>query len=268
VSFAGRLAEAIALTDSLLCLGIDPDIERLPDVDAMERDCDDLLDACLPYAVAVKPNIAFFEQYGPEGLSVLLRLRARVPADRILLIDAKRGDIGSTAVAYARALFDVYGADAITASPLLGEDAVRPLLDRPGRGCFLLTRTSNPSAADILELELADGTLIYEHIATLAVQWDLLGNAGLIVGATAPAAIAAVRRRAMHLPILVPGVGAQGGALEASADAALDSEGGGVLVSVSRGIALADDRAAAASGYAQRLREVRRARGHGVPAVL
>lgn len=267
MSFAGRLAGAIAGADSLLCLGLDPDIERLPDVEAMEAECVALLDACLPQVAAVKPNIAFFEQYGPRGLEVLLRLRGRVPADRILIVDAKRGDIGSTAVAYARALFDVYGADAVTANPLMGEDAVRPFLDRSGRGCFLLARTSNPGAADILELELADDTPIYEHIAVLAQRWDARGNAGLVVGATAPEAIAAVRRRAPALPILVPGVGAQGGSLEESLEAALDSEGAGVLVAVSRGIALARDPVEAAAGFAERLRAVRRARGFGRAAV-
>jgi orotidine 5'-phosphate decarboxylase subfamily 2 len=267
VSFAGRLAEAIAVSDSVLCLGIDPDIERFPDVADMERDCHALLEACLPHVAAVKPNIAFFEQYGPDGLGVLLRLREAIPPERVLLIDAKRGDIGSTAAAYARALFDVYGADAVTASPLLGEDAVRPLLSRPGRGCFLLARTSNPGAADILELELSDGTPMYEHIAQLAQRWDTLGNAGLVVGATAPDIIAAVRRRAAHLPILVPGVGAQGGALEESAEAALDVDGAGVLVSISRAIALAPDPGDAAAGYAERLRDVRRARGHGAAAL-
>lgn len=268
MSFAGRLAGAIAAADSLLCLGLDPDIERLPDVAAMEADCLALLEACLPQVAAVKPNIAFFEQYGPAGLEVLQRLRGHVPEDRILLIDAKRGDIGSTAVAYARALFDVYGADAITANPLMGEDAMRPFLDRPGRGCFLLTRTSNPGAADILELELVDDTPIYAHIAMLAQRWDVRGNAGLVVGATAPEAIAVVRQRAPDLPILVPGVGAQGGALEESVEAALDAEGAGVLVAVSRGIALAADPAEAASGFATRLRDVRRARGHGRTAVV
>ncbi len=260
MSFAGRLAGVIAATDSLLCLGLDPDWETFPDVAALERHCSALLETCLEHAAAVKPNLAFFEQHGPEGLAALLRLRARIPADRLVVVDAKRGDIGTSAAAYARALFDVLGADAVTANPLMGEDAVRPFLDRPGRGCFLLARTSNPGAADLLELPLADGTPVHRHIAALAQRWDTLGNAGLVVGATAPEAMAALRAAAPRLPFLVPGIGAQGGDLEAAVAAALDADGAGVLVSVSRGIAHAGDPAAAAAGYATRLRQARQAR--------
>lgn len=259
MSFAGRLADVIAATDSLLCLGLDPDLDSCPDVLSLERHCAQLLDSCLEHAAAVKPNVAFFEQHGPEGLAALVRLRERIPDTRLVIIDAKRGDIGSTARAYARALFDVLGADAVTVNPLMGEDAVQPFLDRPGRGCFLLTRTSNPGAADILEQELADGTPIYRHIATLAQRWDRLGNAGLVVGATSPEAVAVVRRSAPRLPLLIPGVGAQGGDLDGSVAAALDGAGGGVLVSVSRGIAQAADPAGAAAEMARRLREARMA---------
>ena len=260
MSFAGRLARAIADADSLLCVGLDPDIERCPDVASMEAECRGLLEACLPSAAAVKPNVAFFEQYGPDGLAVLTRLREAVPAEKVFLVDAKRGDVGSTAAAYARALFDRLGADAVTANPLMGEDAVRPFLDRPGKGCFLVARSSNPGAADLLEQPLADGTAVYERIADLARRWDRLGNAGLVVGATAPDAVRAVRRRAPGMPLLVPGVGAQGGALEEAVEAALDEGRGGVLVAVSRGISLAPDPGAAAAELARRMRAVRDAR--------
>jgi orotidine 5'-phosphate decarboxylase subfamily 2 len=237
MSFAGRLRDAITGAQSVLCVGLDPDLETAPDAAGAESFCAKILEATLPHVSAVKANIAFFEQHGSAGYAVLERLRARVPPDRLLIIDAKRGDIGATSEAYARALFDVLGADAITANPLMGEDALRPLLDRPGRGCFLLTRTSNAGAADILEQPLADGHAVFEHIACLAERWDTAGNAGLVVGATAPDAVARLRRRVPHLPFLIPGVGAQGGSLEDAVGAGTDAAGGGLLVAVSRGIA-------------------------------
>lgn len=265
MSFAGRLRDCIASAGSILCVGLDPDLASAPDAAAAENLCARVLELTLPHACAVKANIAFFEQHGSAGYAVLERLRARIPADRLLIIDAKRGDIGSTAEAYARALFDVLGADAITANPLMGEDAVRPFLERPGRGCFLLARTSNPGAADVLEQPLADGHRLYEHIAGLAETWDVRGNAGLVVGATAPEVVAALRRRVPHLPFLIPGVGAQGGSLEEAVGAGADAEGAGVLVNVSRGIVQAPEGpAAAAAAYRSRLERARQvALAHG-----
>ena len=240
-----RLREAQSRSGSLLCVGLDPDAS-LGSAAAVERWCLSVLDECLPHCAAVKPNLAFFEQFGPDGMRVLLRVRAAVPGDRLLVLDAKRGDIGSTATAYARALFDVYGADAVTVNPLMGEDAVRPFLDRGG--VFLLARTSNPGAADLLEQRLSDGRAVYAHIASLAMQWDGgAGGVGLVVGATAPAAIAALRAAVPALPFLVPGVGAQGGSLEDAVLAGVDAAGYGVLIAVSRGIASAPEGPGAAA---------------------
>jgi len=258
VNFAARLDEAIASSGSLLCVGLDPDIADLPDAAAAERWCAATLEATLEFACAVKPNVAFFEQYGAAGWAVLERLRALVPANRLLIVDAKCSDVGHTAQAYARALFDGLGADAVTVNPLLGEDSVRPFLDRFGRGALLLTRTSNSGAADLLEQPLGDGTPLFEHIAALAMQWDPGGSAGLVVGATAPDAVAAVRRRAPLLPMLLPGVGAQGGALEEATAAGLDARGAGLMVSISRAIALAPEGpAAAARAFRRRLDAIR-----------
>ena len=258
MSFAGRLRDAINAADSLLCVGLDPDIATAPTADAAERFCIEILEAALPHAAAVKPNLAFFEQHGSAGYAVLERLRARIPGDRLLLLDAKRGDIGNTAEAYARALFDVLGADAVTVNPLMGEDSVRPFLERSGRGCFVITRTSNPGAADLLEQPLSEGQPLYQHIAALVESWDALGNAGLVVGATAPDAVASLRRRLPHMPFLIPGVGAQGGSLEDAVAAGIDADGAGVLVNVSRGISAAAEGAAIATAtYAQRLRTAR-----------
>jgi orotidine-5'-phosphate decarboxylase len=236
-TFASRLDAVIAATGSLLCLGLDPD--GMADAAAAERQCQSLLDATADCICAVKANLAFFEQFGSAGYAVLERLRAAVPANRLLILDGKRGDIASTTVAYARALFDVLGADAVTVNPLLGGDSVAPFLARAGRGVFVVTRTSNPGASDFLERPSdGPGALLFEHIVDQAQTWDHSGGAiGFVVGATAPRAVAEVRRRAPTAPILLPGVGAQGGALEAAVAAALDAEGAGAIVSVSRAIA-------------------------------
>jgi orotidine 5'-phosphate decarboxylase subfamily 2 len=246
-TFADRLASAIAGTGSLLCLGLDPD--DAGDAAAAERQCRMLLDAALEHVCAVKPNLAFFEQHGSAGYRVLERLREAVPSSRLWILDAKRGDIGNTAAAYARALFDVLGADAVTVNPLLGHDSVEPFLERAGRGVFLLARTSNPGAADFLEAVAdGDGRPLYARIVDQALTWDEQGGTiGFVVGATSPDAVAEVRRRAPNAPLLLPGVGAQGGALEASVAAALDSRGAGAVVPVSRGIAAAPEGPAAAA---------------------
>lgn len=244
-TLAARLRGAIDSTGSLLCVGLDP-ATCATAADA-ERHCAEVLEATLDEVCAVKPNVAFFERLGSAGWRVLEGLRARVPGDRILIVDAKRGDIGSTAEAYARAVFDGLGADAVTVNPLMGEDAVRPFLDRPGRGAFLLARTSNPGAADVLERRLDDGTPVYAHLARLALRWDPGGAVGLVAGATAPDAIAALRGLAPGMPLLLPGVGAQGGGVEAAVAAGLDATGAGVVVNVSRGIAAAPEGPAAAA---------------------
>jgi orotidine 5'-phosphate decarboxylase subfamily 2 len=259
-NLAARLREAAERSGSLLCVGLDPSLGDCAGAAEAERYCAALLEDTLHEVCAVKPNVAFFEQHGAAGWQVLERLRARVPADRILIVDAKRGDIGSTAAAYARALFDVLGADAVTVNPLMGEDAVRPFLERPGRGAFLLARTSNQGAADLLDRRLDDGTPVYAHLAALAVRWDPGGAVGLVAGATAPGAVAALRELAPTAPLLIPGVGAQGGGLEAALGAGLDADGYGVVVSLSRGIAAAPEGpAAAARRWRQRIDQARAA---------
>jgi orotidine 5'-phosphate decarboxylase subfamily 2 len=264
VRFHDRLREAIDRSGSLLCVGLDPDAS-LGTAHAAERFCLELLDATLEHCAAVKPNLAFFEQFGPDGLGILLRVRARVPADRLLILDGKRGDIGNTAHAYARALFDVYGADAVTVNPLMGEDSVAAWLQWEGRGVFLLARTSNPGAADLLEQPLHNGQPVYQRIAQLALRWDARrGGIGLVVGATAPQAIAVLRAQAPELPFLLPGVGAQGGSLDEALGAGLDSRGAGVLVNASRGIARAPEGPAAAA--AELSRRISAARATARPA--
>ena len=255
MAFRERLDEVIDASNSLLCLGLDP--SRDGGVAAAEAECMRLLDTCLPMVCAVKPNLAFFEQFGPAGLEVLQRIRERVPRDRILLLDAKRGDIGSTAAAYAHALFTVFGADAVTVNPLMGADSVAPFLKYDGRGVFLLARTSNSGATDFLEQRLAGGEPLYAHIVKTASGWPGGENIGFVVGATVPGAVAEVRGWAPDAPLLTPGVGAQGGDLAATVGAGLASHGGRLLVPLSRGLSQAADPAAAARELRDTINQIR-----------
>ena len=280
-SYLERLGARTRATGTVLCLGLDPDPEALPDgfsedLAGIERFAALLLEAAAPLAAAVKPNLAFFEAFGSAGMAALERLRAAIPADVPVIADAKRGDIGSTAARQAVALFDVLGADAVTVSPYLGAEAIAPLLERTDRFAYVLCRTSNPGAAEVQDLALAadDGGApperVHERIARLASDWGPGGTVGLVVGATAPEELATIRAIAPGLPFLVPGVGAQGGAIEpvlrhgpAAAAPGSAGTGRGLLVNVSRGIASAaserasgdpgDRLAAAAADWAARL---------------
>ena len=266
-TYLERLARRSTETNTVLCVGLDPDPASLPDgfgrdLAGVERFARLVLESAIPFAAAVKPNLAFFEAFGSAGLAALERLRATIPADVPVIMDAKRGDIGTTAARQATALFDALGADAITVNPYLGGEAVAPLLERLDRFAYLLCRTSNPGAAELQSLvvaaapageQVAGGEAapapaepLYARVARRAVEWGPGGTVGLVVGATAPAELAEIRAVAPGLAFLVPGVGAQGGEIEpvlrdgrAVADPAGGRPGGGLLVNVSRGIAAA-----------------------------
>jgi orotidine 5'-phosphate decarboxylase subfamily 2 len=265
-TYLERLAARTAQVNSVLCVGVDPQPDALPDgfpatLAGVERFCEMLLDATVPYAAAIKPNVAFFEAFGSAGIAALERLRGRVPADVPFVADVKRGDIGTTAARQAVALFDILGADAITANPYLGSEAIEPLLARGDRFAYLLCRTSNPGAGELQGLDVAaDMTIgapaepLYARVARRAQRWGPGGTVGLVVGATAPVELERIRGIAPGLALLVPGVGAQGGEFEpvlrfgpAIAAPAGGRPGGGLLVNVSRGISGA---AGAASGGA------------------
>jgi orotidine 5'-phosphate decarboxylase subfamily 2 len=279
-----RLADRTTAVRTVLCLGLDPDPDALPpgfsaDIHGIEAFCRLILEACLPSAAAVKANLAFFEAFGPDGIAALDRVRRMVPADVPFVADAKRGDIGSTAARQAVALYDRLGADAVTANPYLGSEAIAPLLDRPDRFVYVLCRTSNPGAGELQDLvvspsEGVPAEALFERVARRAVGWGPGGTVGLVVGATAPDEMARIRAAAPGLAFLVPGVGAQGGEVEpvlqhgpATGPPAAHGAGAGLLVNVSRGIAravstdrgrgLADDPgealAAAARDWAERL---------------
>jgi len=245
MTFVERLDGIVERSGSLLCVGLDP--QGVEDAHEAERLCTTIIDATLADACAYKANLAFFEQFGSSGYAVLERLRNRIPPERVYILDGKRGDIGNTSAAYARALFDVLGADAVTVNPLLGHDSVAPFLEREERGVFVLGRTSNPGAADLLDQLLATGLRLHERIVELALSWDPGGRIGFVVGATDTEAIGATRRAAPHAPLLLPGVGAQGAPLEAAVVAAVDARQRGVLVNVGRAIAAAPEGPAAAA---------------------
>lgn len=260
--FLARLGERIGRTGTLLCLGLDPHPEALPagfsrDLRGVESFARLLLEAAAPLASAVKANLAFFEAFGPEGLAVLERLRASLPSDQPFIADAKRGDIGSTSSRHAAALFDHLGADAVTASPYLGREGIAPLLEHPGGFVYVLCRTSNPGAGDFQDLVVASpdsrgdsGSAgrtepLYLHVARQVAAWaDGGAGIGLVVGATAPQDLAAVRAAAPGAPFLVPGLGRQAGDIAAvlahapaTAGAASERRGGAAQVNVSRAIA-------------------------------
>lgn len=253
-----RLAARSAAVGSVMCLGLDPDPAALPagfppTVAGIERFCLLLLEAGGPYAAAVKPNLAFFEAFGAPGIAALERIRAAVPDGLPVVADAKRGDIGSTGTRQAVALFDVLGADAITASPYVGAEGLSAFMDRPDRFVYVLCRTSNPGSDEFQSLPVsadpvgdAPAELLHERIARRVATWGPGGTVGLVVGATRPEEIARVRLIAPGLGFLVPGMGAQGGAVEpvlahgpATASPAGGRPGRGLLVNVSRAIARA-----------------------------
>jgi orotidine-5'-phosphate decarboxylase len=264
MTFTERLAARWRSADSLLCVGLDPDPTRFP---AHLRDRDDAIfafcaaiaDATAPYACAFKPQVAYFASARAEEQleSLVAHLRRHHPQVPVVL-DAKRGDIGATAEHYAREAFERYGADAVTLSPFMGRDSLEPFMAYAERGLFVLCRTSNPGGDDLQMLDLA-GERLYERVARLAArQWNRTGQLGLVVGATYPAELARVREIAGPMPLLVPGIGAQGGDVQAAVQAGQTGDGGGMLINSSRAILYAspgEDFAQAAADAAQRTRD-------------
>ena len=208
------------------------------------------------HAVAYKPNIAFFEARGAAGIRELETVMDHRPDGRVMILDAKRGDLGSTAEAYRQAVFEHLKSDAVTASPYLGGDSLVPLLSDPARGVFALCHTSNPGAQDLQHLDVG-GRPLYLEVARQACTWNTNKNLGLVVGATYPDAIRAVREEAPELPFLVPGVGAQGGDVEAAVRASLTAKGAGLVINSSRGIIYAGEPAEAAARLSDAINRAR-----------
>ncbi|HEX9090540.1 MAG TPA: orotidine-5'-phosphate decarboxylase [Anaerolineales bacterium] len=252
MTFFERLTQRALEVDSLLCVGLDahPDDLDSATANGVKNFCLRLIQATASLAAAFKPNIAFFEAFGPAGIAALQEVIAAIPKGIPVILDAKRGDISSTARAYAQAIFQGLGAHAVTINPYLGYDSLEPFLSDPERGVFLLCKTSNPGANDLQDSLLAEpapaatgagGYHVYEKVAYLASQWNRNDNLGLVVGATQPEAMRRVRMIAPELWILAPGVGVQGGELDAALQAGLRPDGMGMLVPVSRWISRAAD---------------------------
>jgi len=268
MNFLDKLQAVSRQQNSLLCVGLDPEQEHLPSrlqslpvAKAVTYFCQAIIEATLPYVCAFKPNLAFFEVLGPEGMYVFQNILRAVPEHIPIIVDAKRGDLGNTARNYAAAILDVYGCDAVTVNPYLGYDSVAPFLAYEEKAIFFLCRTSNPSACDFQDLlvceEKGQKRLLYEEIAQRVQLWNRIGNCGLVVGATYPQELNTIRSICPEMPILIPGVGAQGGNLEASVIAGVDASGERAIISVSRAILYAgdgDDYAVSAANEARKLR--------------
>jgi orotidine-5'-phosphate decarboxylase len=268
MTFIEMLQDAQRRNGSMLCVGLDPDPARFPgalrgDASRIHDFCARIVDATADLAIAFKPQIAYFAAHRAEGQLEQLMHHIRRAAPHVpVILDAKRGDIGSTAEQYANEAFDRYGADAVTLSPFMGFDSIEPYLKREGKGAFLLCRTSNPGGDDLQNQRLAsvDGApLLYEHVARLAQgPWNRNGQLGLVVGATYPAEIERVRQVAPTVPLLIPGVGAQGGDAAATVRAGWRPDAP-IIVNSSRAILYAsagDDFAQAARAEALRTRDL------------
>jgi orotidine-5'-phosphate decarboxylase len=268
MNFLTKLLISSRQQNSLLCVGLDPEIRRLPaefrkmPVDkAVIRFCQAIIEATAPYVCAYKPNLAFFEVLGPLGMRVFQEVLRAIPGHIPVIADAKRGDLGNTARNYATAVFDVYGCDAVTVNPYLGYDSVAPFLAYRDKGVILLCRTSNPGARDLQDLAVQmDGGQVrplYEVVAERVQSWNEAGNCGLVVGATYARELRTIRSLCPTMPILIPGVGAQGGDLEASVLAGVDEQGERAIIAVSRAILYADDGVNYAIAAAEEARQLR-----------
>ena len=253
-NFVDKLRRASEANQSLLCVGLDPDPRLMPIADIFEFNRA-IIDATHDLVCCYKPNLAFYEAFGPPGLETLRRTLEHIPDDIAVIGDAKRGDIGNTAKAYAASLFEYYGFDAVTANPYLGGDSLAPFLAYADKGVFVLCRNSNPGAADFQLLTVSrdngEQRPLYMEVAARCNDWNVSGNVGLVVGATYPDELRRVRRQCPDLPILLPGIGAQGGDLRASLANGLDSNGAGLIIASSRQVLYASK----GNDFAQRARD-------------
>ena len=264
-AFTAKLTTAADRNGSLLCVGLDVDPRLAPrslvEQDGwVERFALGIVEATADLVCAFKPNLAFYEALGMDGYRGLQRVLAGLPKDLVRIGDAKRGDVGNTAAAYAAALFEVWGFDAVTVNPYMGFDTLEPFIQYRDRGVIAVCKTSNPGSGDLQDLPTTwrgETIPLYEVVARQVGEGNVAGNCGLVVGATYPTELGRVRALAPELPILVPGVGAQQGDLEASVAAGLDRDGGGIIVNAARQVLYAsrgDDWQAAARRAAKELR--------------
>ncbi len=257
MNFIDKLLGASRKNKSLLCVGLDPDPRLMPEVGILQFN-QAIIDATYDLVCAYKPNLAFYEALGTEGLSILERTIEHIPADIPVIGDAKRGDIGNTAKAYARALFTTFSFDAATVNPYLGFDSLEPFISYQDKGVFILCRTSNRGALDFQDIRCTTGQPLYETVARKAVEWNTYGNIGLVVGATYPQQLKSIRSICPEMPLLIPGIGAQGGDLALAVNYGVDVHGEKAIINVSRRILYASreaDFAQAARSVAGEIRD-------------
>ena len=242
MKFTQQLRARSIAADSMLCVGLDPDVKRFPACitgrEAIFEFCRAIVDATAPFDCAFKPQIAYLASESAEdALVALIAYIHEKHPDIPVILDEKRGDIGSTAKHYALEAFERFKADAVTLSPYMGGDTIEPFLEYEEKGIFLLCRTSNPGGADIEELVTEDGLAVFEHVARLSQSaWNKTGELGLVAGATRPDEIRRIRAQAPSLPLLMPGIGAQGGDVNAAVAAGLDADGWGMVINSSRAV--------------------------------
>ena len=256
MKFIDKLLNASRKNKSWLCIGLDPDPELMPGVDVLQFN-KAIIEATSDLVCAYKPNLAFYEALGTEGLAILEKTVKYIPGDIPVIGDAKRGDIGNTARAYARALFSVLGFDAATVNPYLGFDSIEPFTSYQDKGVFILCRTSNRGATDFQNLH-TDVIPLYEAVAQKAKEWNIYGNIGLVVGATYPEELKKVRSICPEMPLLIPGIGAQGGDLASAVGCGVDAQGEKAIINVSRQVLYASkekDFAQAARNMAEKIRK-------------
>jgi len=255
MKFTNKLLNASRKNKSWLCIGLDPDPELMPEVDVLQFN-KAIIEASSDLVCAYKPNLAFYEALGTEGLAILEKTIKYIPGDIPVIGDAKRGDIGNTARAYARALFSVLSFDAATVNPYLGFDSIEPFINYQDKGVFILCRTSNRGGTDFQNL-CTNGLPLYEAVAQKAKEWNTYDNIGLVVGATYPEELKKVRSICPEMPLLIPGIGAQGGDLASAVGYGVDARGEKAIINVSRQILYASkekDFAQAARNMAEEIR--------------
>ena len=232
--FTEKLLNTSRSNRSLLCVGLDPDPELMPQVKPLEFN-QAIIDATSDLVCAYKLNLAFYEAMGVKGITLMTKTIDYIPQHIPVIGDAKRGDIGNTARFYAQALFSTLGFDAATVSPFLGHDSLEPFINYKDKGVFILTLTSNPGASDF-QRTLCAGASLYDLIAQKAKQWNIYGNIGVVVGATYIGEIKRIRSICLNMPLLIPGVGAQGGLLASAVKYGADARGENVIITISRQI--------------------------------
>lgn len=239
MNFVEKLMQAAKKNNSLVCVGLDPDPKLMPQKIGVYEFNKAIIEATSDLVCAYKPNLAFYEAMGDEGMDALKKTVKSVPSHIPVIADAKRGDIGNTSKAYAIALFEIMGCDAATVNPYLGFDAVEPFLQYMDKGTILLCRTSNPSARDFQSLmcQTSAGLQpLFEIVADKAQEWNTRGNVGIVVGATYPEELKLIRSRHPDLPILIPGIGAQGGEVAVTVKNGISPQGDKAIINSARQI--------------------------------